>query len=368
MTPKVVNPDMLILARESRGKTQDQLAEEVGLSQAEVSRYESGARTVGEDHLERIADILGYPPAFFYQAGQRSGTGSSGIYHRKRKTIPSRSLSSLEAKLNILRSVVDRLLRNVDIECPQRFPQYDVVEMKGDVERIAELVRAAWKLPSGPIKDLVGAIENAGGVVHRMDFETRKLDALVMWTPPSPPIFLMNESIPGDRLRFTLAHEIGHLVMHDIPRDEMEAEADGFASAFLMPSRDILPYLDRVNLQRLTQLKPYWRVSIAALIRRAKDLGQINERQYRSLYEQMGRQGYRIEEPVPIPIEQPTLLKEIFDAHLDTLKYSISDLASLLTLHEDELQTTYMPQRRTLRLIQLPKPKISRSGHGSETA
>ncbi len=349
----LVNPEMIVLARESRGFTQAELAATVSLAQAEISRYENGTRSVGDEHLQRIADALEYPIKFFYHSGRRYGLGSSGLHHRKRKTLPARTLDLHIAKLNILRLVLDRLLDGVEIE-HVKFPQYDVDEFNGDIERIGELVRAAWKLPSGPIVDLVGAIENAGGIVHRTNFGTVKIDALVQWVPPSPPIILINEASPGDRLRFTLAHEIGHLVMHDTPRESMEEEADKFASAFLMPARDIFPSLNNVTLPKLAQMKPYWRVSIASLIRRTYDLRVISDRQYRSLNEEMSKLGYRITEPVPIPIEKPTLFKELIDAHINELGFSISEIATLVALYEEDFRADYLPQSRQLRLIPAP--------------
>lgn len=348
---KQVNPEMIVLARESRGLTQTELARNVSLSQAEISRYESGARIISKEHLDKIADELGYPESFFYQAGQRYGLGSSALYHRRRKSMPARLLDQVIAKVNILRLCATKLLEGVDIEHDRGFPQYDVEEFGGNVEQIAELVRAAWKLPAGPITDLVGAIENAGGIVHRATLGTRKVDAFAQWVPPTPPVFLINDEFPGDRLRFTLAHEIGHLVMHDRPRDYMEEEADRFASAFLMPARDILPHFDRVTLPRLAQLKPYWRVSMQALLRRALDLGAVSERQYRSLIEDMGKSGYRMQEPVQIPVEKPTLLAEIIDSHLNDLRYSIPELAGLLSLDEREFWYEYVAKDKGLRIV-----------------
>ncbi|MEN9937938.1 MAG: hypothetical protein RLZZ387_4517, partial [Chloroflexota bacterium] len=292
-----VNSAMLILARESREWTQTQLAGAVGVSQAVISRYETETRTINSDHLQRIADALHYPVDFFYRSGERFGLGSSGLYHRKRKTLPDRKLDSFIARVNIFRINVTDLMRSMDFEHPRVFPSLDPDDFSGDIESIAEAVRAAWKLPSGPVADLVGAIEDAGGIVHYTFYGTQKIDALVQWIKPSPPVFLLNGDFPGDRLRFTLAHEIGHLVMHDVPTVDIELQADAFASALLMPRRDILPELTPVTLAHLAQLKQRWRVSIAALIRRARDLEVITERQYRSLNEEMSRLGYRTEEP-----------------------------------------------------------------------
>lgn len=346
-----VNPQMIVLAREARGMRQEELAQRAGLSQAEVSRYETGDRLISDAHLDAIADVLRYPHSFFMQPDSRYGLGSSGLHHRKRKSLPSRTLDMFIAKVNIVRLAVSQLLEGVDIEHPNRFPVYDPDDFGGDIERIADIVRAAWKLPAGPVVDLVGAIENAGGIVHVLNFGTEKIDALVQWVPPAPPILLINESFPGDRLRFTLAHEIGHLVMHDAPRENMEEEADRFASAFLMPERDISADFDHVTLSRLAQLKPYWRVSIAALIRRARDLNKISERQYRSLYEEMGKMGYRTREPLPIPIEKPTLLHEIVANHITELKYSVGEVAKLVSLNEDEFRAEFLPRSSRLSLV-----------------
>lgn len=352
-THDLVNPAMLVLARESRGLTQVELADRVNVPQAIISRYESGGRNVGEHDLQRIADVLGYPTAFFFQSSQAHGVGSSGVYHRKRKTLPARLLNRLTAQINIVRLVVEKLLRSVDIERTQRFPEYNVDEFNGNIERIAEYVRAAWKLPPGPIHDLIGAIENAGGIVYRTAFGTHLLDAIVQCIPPAPPIFMVNDAIPGDRLRFTLAHEIGHLVMHDIPRESMEEEADAFAAAFLMPANEIKHHFSRVTLAQLAQLKPYWKVSIAALIHRAHDLESITDRQYRSLNEEMSRLKYKTEEPVPIPIEKPTLLQEIIETHTKELGYSTAELAEMLLLNEAEFSRDYRLQPH-LRLVPAP--------------
>ncbi|HAG99910.1 MAG TPA: hypothetical protein DCL75_13910 [Ktedonobacter sp.] len=122
--------------------------------------------------------------------------------------------------------------------------------------------------------------------------------------------FLSMEICRGIEFGFTLAHEIGHIVMHQIPTENMEEEADRFAAEFLMPSRDISPDLDSITFTNLARLKSYWKVSMAALIVRANDMGKITQRQYRTLFEQMNKNGYRMNEPIPIPVEEPALLKE----------------------------------------------------------
>jgi Zn-dependent peptidase ImmA (M78 family) len=353
-TGDTVNSAMLILARESREWTQTDLAGAIGVSQAVISRYETEMRTINSEHLQRIAEALNYPVDFFYRRGERFGLGSSGLYHRKRKMLPDRKLDSFIARVNIFRINVTDLVRAVDIEHPRTFPSFDPVEFKGDIEGIAEAVRAAWKFPSGPVADLVGAIEDAGGIVHYTFYGTQKIDALAQWIKPSPPVFLLNSDFPGDRLRFTLAHEIGHLVMHDVPTADIEDQADAFASALLMPRRDIVPELAPVTLPHMAQLKQRWRVSMAALIRRARDLEVITERQYRSLQVELNRNGYKTAEPDTVAQEKPTLLKEILDVHTNDLGYTVAEVAKTLAIDEAELRREYFPQTYRLHLLATP--------------
>lgn len=159
-----------------------------------------------------------------------------------------------------------------------------------------------------------------------------------------------------DRIRFTLAHEIGHLIMHQIPpsdNSDIEKEADMFAAEFLMPKEAISYSLSDLSLQKLAALKPYWKVSMAALLKRAADLGKITQRQARYFWTQMGKKGYRIQEPPELtpPTETPWLLEEIIKVHKNDLKYSLSDLCNAISINENEFLSIYPHNSSHLRLV-----------------
>lgn len=350
-----VSPEMLILARESRGLTQSELAAMTSISQGNISKYEGGLLNVSREHLEKFVSILHYPETFFSLNESRFDFGSSCTYHRKRQTLPVHELKLLLAKSNLLRIHVTQLLKGVDLETDNLFLRLDVADYDGDIEEIARVVRRSWHLPFGPVNNLIRVIEDAGAIVYLCSFGTRKLDAISQWIPSThlglPPIFLVNADMPGERIRFTLAHEIGHVIMHRVPTSNMEEEADRFAAEFLMPCHNIAPDLSSITLPKLARLKPYWKASMAALMRRALDLGKITQRQYRTLNEQMGKQGYRINEPYPLPIEKPSVLNEIIDVYRNEYNYSISDLSKLIYLYEDETQEKFFSGQRRLRIV-----------------
>lgn len=125
--------------------------------------------------------------------------------------------------INVLRIGISRLLRNVE-ELPVQFERMDVDEYKSP-EEIARLVRAAWQVPYGPIRNLVAVVEAAGGIVVQCSFGTRQLDAVSQWPRGMAPLFFVNTDNPVDRWRYTLAHEVGHIIMHRIPTSSAEEEA-----------------------------------------------------------------------------------------------------------------------------------------------
>jgi Zn-dependent peptidase ImmA (M78 family)/DNA-binding XRE family transcriptional regulator len=337
------NPEMLILARESRGMTQGELADEVSISQGTISKIESGVIEVSDHEWGKIAESLKYPRHFFSQTDRVFGYGSACIYHRKRQSLPASTLRRLMASINVIRIQVSRLLRGAEIETQNKFYRMDISDYDGDAEHIAKLIKRYWGLPPGPVNNLTTAIELAGGIVIRCSFETDKIDAMSQWAPGLPPLFFINCEIPADRVRYTLAHEVGHIVMHNEPTPDMEDEANRFAAEFLMPADEIKAYLKPLSLPRLATLKPYWKVSMNALLKRAADLKVITSRQREYLWTQMGKQGFRTKEPISIPDEQPTVLSDLINVHLRDHGYSISELSQLIASTEEELRAKYLP-------------------------
>jgi Zn-dependent peptidase ImmA (M78 family) len=130
--------------------------------------------------------------------------------------------------------------------------------------------------------------------------------------------------------------------MHRIPSENSEREADQFASEFLMPAREIVADLNYFTLQRAASLKPYWKVSMAALIMRAHSLDKITDSQKTSLFKQLAAANYRTKEPDTVPIEKPTVIMDIINTYLDQMDYTVGDLAHLVALEEDEFRYIYL--------------------------
>lgn len=306
-----VNPALVTIARESRSMRQEQLAQRLGVSQGKLSKYENGMLQVSEDDLKSLSNVLGYTEEFFCQPDDVLGTSTVCIHHRKRASVPVGQLKVIHAQINIFRMQVPRLMHGVAVETTNQFHHLDVDEFDGP-QAVAIELRRLWKLPLGPVRNLIGAIERAGGIVWKVDFGSRQIDAVSQVAAGFPPVFFVNALAPGDRLRFTMAHELGHVVMHQLmPSPKMEDEADRFASEFLMPAAQIGSSLRQLSFEQLPSLKGHWKVAMAALIKRAADLEKISDRHYRTMFTQLSKSGWRLKEPVEIPIENPTVLRNV---------------------------------------------------------
>jgi Zn-dependent peptidase ImmA (M78 family) len=345
------NPDMLKLARDAREVTQAELAMQTGLSQALISKMEHGLISEpGSEAIAVIANELRFPEHFFFQ--QERAVGFPHFHYRKRAKLGAKALARIGALLNIKKQHVSKLLRSYEQQPLKPIPQIDLDEFGLTPDRVAERVRAFWMIPRGPVQNIVEIIEQAGGIVVNVSFGTNLMDGISFRSEGLPPIFVMNKDVPGDRYRFSLAHELGHMIMHGLPEDDekMEDEAHRFAAAFLMPADDIRPYLSSPKLNSLGRVKAFWRVSIKALIRRSNDLNLITPYQYKSLNIEYSR-AFKGGEPVPVQIEKPTRLQSIVIYHKESLGYSLQDLGTMLAAHPDEIENEYYGEKRGLRLI-----------------
>jgi Zn-dependent peptidase ImmA (M78 family)/DNA-binding XRE family transcriptional regulator len=347
------NPEMLILARESRELTQSELAERALVKQPAVSKCESGLLLPSEELLSAFAGALDYPTNLFVQQDPVYGFNSTVFFHRKRKGLSERILRRLHALMNLTRMRLDRLKRAVDRPITPGFKQFELAEFENP-SAIAKLVRSTWLLPPGPIRNVTEAIEHAGGMVVFSDFGTRQIDAISEWVPGSMPLFLVNSnlSIPWDRVRLTLSHELAHVLMHTFPSQTMEEEANEFAAEFLMPRKEIKPYLYNLTLAKLQDLKRHWKVSMQALIERAYNLSTITEYQRRLFYINLGKRSNIVHEPLEheFQIEKPQTVNSLIRIHKNELSYSDSELCELLFMKEADLRSE-MYGERILKLV-----------------
>jgi Zn-dependent peptidase ImmA (M78 family)/DNA-binding XRE family transcriptional regulator len=340
------NFKMLTIARESRGLTQAELSEKTNTDASNLSRFEQNKAQPSEDLLSKYAAALNYPLAFFYQ--QPPTSPISDFFYRKRITLPAKQKAKLEAQIEVIRFIYDILLKSVSI--PEiRFPTVSISK-NFTPEDAAALTREFLGIKRGSVNDLIAAVEKKGIAVVYIDAEADKFDGMTAYTDRGYPLIVLNKKMPNDRKRFTIAHELAHQIAHLPFRyefemyerlksepDAFEKEADAFASAFLMPASDIRNELVNLTYSKLSQLKNYWQVSKRAVVVRAKTLGCIDDKRYKTLMVELSRNGERMTEGFDVEIDKPQLFSQIIKAHLEKLNYTTRELAEALFINETDL-------------------------------
>lgn len=291
----------------------------VGLSTGAMSLLENGRHAVDEGLLTRLAQQLGCEPTFF-GAPDRQLT----------ETRPWLRAYADASKRTVDRIESDNLLAVEMIEALElpRFP--DIIPLfEGDleddeaIEEAAARARSVLDLDEGAvIRNSVRAAERLGCLILPLDDELGRHLGLSQRISGTPVIRVARSSedptraVPGDRQRFTVAHELGHLSLHhDCPPPNTAAEAarfekqaHRFAAAFLVPAEPLLADLEdlgnRVTLNTLAHLKQRWGMAIKAMVVRFRQLGLIDDAQARSLYKQISARKWNTEEPVVVPTER----------------------------------------------------------------
>ncbi len=307
--------EALVTTRRARAMTQQDLAEAAGVTQAALSRYENDLRDPSQGTLESLATALGVTPEFLQLPTRARGAFMVDAHMRRRPVAKPTVWRRLEARLNVYRMHVEFLLREVEIEPHLILPLFDPLEYSAS--DAARLTRMQWRMPSGPVRDLIGWLESVGCVVIAEDFGSMtgggRIDGLSQWVSDAP-VMLVNSRASTDRLRLTLAHELAHICLHsDQLGGDPEQEANDFAAEFLMPADLIRPELRNLNISKLHSLKRYWGVSMQALIERGYRLETISASQRASFYKTLSARGWRAKEPLSdeLPLERPQLAQRL---------------------------------------------------------
>lgn len=315
-----MSADRIRAARELLGMSQEQLSSAAGISQALISQIENGNRAATDQTLDAVISGTGLPKQFFARDPDPLATGS--LRFRKYRSAPARATVRAKRTFIELFDIAALLMDWADRPKPS-LPRAAETTTLDAIEHFADETRARMGLgPSEPIGHLTRALERASVPVAPIAFvdlsgeESDEFAALGHFGLSACDRASGRASIgyfasSGDRQRFTLAHELGHIVLHTEGSPEpsaAELEADQFAGAFLFPRVARSEFRRDPTLRDFAHLKARWGVSIQALVMRAAALGAIDELRRVSLYKQISARGWRHNEPVLVSPEEPLLL------------------------------------------------------------
>lgn len=306
-------------ARKAAGMSLRSLGESVGLSHAAIKKYEDGQAVPSSDVLLKIGRVLNVRVEYFFRPDI---VALGGVNYRKRSSLPQKHIDA------ITHVIIDQIERRIELE--NQFPSPPVkgflpvaglperIHDLAQVEEVANMVRGAWEMGIGPIPDLVDLLESNGVRVFMINSEANlKFDGLAA-SVGDMPVVVVGSNWPGDRQRFTLAHELGHLMMSERISEEIDEEvaANRFAGAFLLPRESIYKEIGKrrtvIELQELGLLKNEFGISMAAILHRALDLDIVSPSYYQMQARLFRSRGWHVKEPGdPYAAEKEHVFKQL---------------------------------------------------------
>ena len=341
MIEKKFYGERLRSARMYRGLTLTELAKRTEISKQSISLYENDNNTPDYMKVRLLASELNFPYDYFFQKDSYAAKTET-TYFRSLASATKKDRTAQSIKLEYVAKMYEILLEFISFP-EMNLPSVDFVgcddvfeceneDAIQEIEDIAAQVRKYWDIGTGPIKDLQYLLEKNGIIVTGFDTNEDKIDAFSQRTiVAGNDIYFIAVALgnrPEGRIRFDMAHELGHILLHPwsedleaITKDEFKArerQANMFASAFLLPrdsfGKDIASY--PTDLKYYQFLKNKWKVSIQAMIYRAHQLGIMSDNQYQYLMRQVSKNGWRIKEPGDVPY---SLNENIFQGAIDLL-------------------------------------------------
>lgn len=337
----------LFRARKAAGLSLRALGDAVGLSHAAIKKYEDGVAIPSSEVLIKLSRALKVRSEHFFRP---ETVELDGVEYRKRSSLPKKQLNA------ITHEVIDQIERRIELESlfptPPVTPfatvegQPKTIKDLSQIEEAAESIRQAWELGFDPIPDLIDVLETHGIRVFMVDANfDRKFDGLAAKVNQMP-IVVVGSNWPGDRQRFTLAHELGHLMLADRLAADIDEEmaCNRFAGAFLIPRQSVFQKLGEhrnyIEPKELALLKEEFGLSMAGILYRASDLGIVTHA-YRGDQARLFRiKGWHITEPCkPYPAEKAHMFEQLVFHALGEDYIGESKAAELMKMSLTAFQT-----------------------------
>lgn len=321
-----------------------ELARITGISRQSLSLYANDENIPSYENVKKIARCLEFPEEYFFTE-DKCTTITTNTYFRSQAAAKRKDQNSSKKKLEYTAKMYEVLLNYVnfpainlslpigiysDIDDIMRAKPEEALEK---IEKLTASLRNAWGIGNGPIDDMQFLLESNGIVVVGLKNIDNSIDAFSqkVHVKNGESVYIVALAIgekPRERLRFDMAHELGHIMLHDwddsnedLSKDEfnaVERQANMFASAFLLPretfGKMVRPYATNIEFYRT--LKRKWGVSIQAMMYRARQLNIITANQFQYMMRQISQRGWRTCEPGDVP---GTINSTIFQGAIDML-------------------------------------------------
>ena len=338
MELKAIFAERFKSARLMRGFSLQDLANAMGgvLSRQALHRYEKGEVIPDSEKINLLSKALSVSADYFFRSTK---VELGAIEYRKLEKMPQKEAAIIREKTK------EYLSRYLELEeilgLPNQFEDhlkdFGVVNTWHDVNQAAQILREKWNLGKGAIYNVVEILEDKNIKVVKLDVDD-DFDGLQTFVNQTIPVVAYNirKANKPDRIRFTLLHELAHLLLKfgEMSEKQKETLCHQFAGAMLLPEETIKAELgehrNKLSVTELGNIKKQYGISMQALVLRAKDCGIVNEHYTKQFFFFMKQMNWKIDEPVDYDgVEESNRFEQLLFRALIEDQISMSKAASL---------------------------------------
>lgn len=335
-----------------RGLSQEQLGKKVGVTRQAISNCEKDNISLSTTNLLKLTETLELPLSFFYKIPGENN--SDNIIFFRSKDIPKKTKEQLREEINIFDKEIVKYFEKF-----VKLPSINLPDLSGILEDesynyrketiidVCKKIREHWGIGNKPIDNLAYLLQVNGFIISRQYINQDKTDAFSQKIDEKNYIFISGNKECAVRSRFDLAHELGHLILHNnIDKDDfeekiIEKDADLFASELLYPSEVFLGDIQDYSLgfDRFIELKEKWKVSIQLLVRKCKDLKVISDEKYIYFQKRISFNRWRKNEPLDNRIisEKPRLFEDVIELLIEKKVLNKKDILVNIDLDKKDI-------------------------------
>lgn len=293
-------------ARLRSGLSLQDLASRLGnkITRQALHRYEKGEVTPNSEMLGLLSEIMAVRPDYFFR-DTRIEFGA--LEYRKLQNLSARDENRIveQTREYLSRYMELEEILGIEDEFVNPLNEFGPITTFSDVSAAADLLRDKWGVGGNSVVNIAGFLEDMHVKVVEIDIETH-FNGMQTWVNDGLPVVAYNKNLRGkpDRIRFTLLHELGHLLLRftDVNEKQKEVLCHQFAGAVLMPEsvlkEKLGPHRSKLSIQELGNLKKQYGISMQAVVRRAVECKIVSEHYGRQFFKMIEEMGWKSREPV----------------------------------------------------------------------
>ena len=336
-------------SRIQKGYSMQEVADKIGVSKQMINKYEAGVSMPSSEKLIAFSKLFGHKVDYFFR---RPEVEIGEINFRKKSKFSNKKANSLkeEVRVQIENYLYIENICNLNNTFVNPLAEC-VISSKSDVIQAVDILRNAWNIGDDTIHSIIQLLEDKEIKVIEVEEDTNLFDGLATVVDEKYYVIVINKSMPIERKRFTILHELGHLLLklNHLPQREQESYCHSFASEMLLAQRNVILELgdkrSNIALNELKNIQEKYGISISAIVYKLSELKIISQEKLAGFYKRMNSN-----KALKQDVEQSRFEGEENSNRYENLVFravseefiSLSKASSLLRLSLEDLKNNFL--------------------------